>query len=126
MMFVCTRIRKSHSYSRKMAATVAVEEAAITTDNWSQEDHLMGSAESEKAANGASSAVSMEERTAAQDPEPQDYPRSSSAGAIETFRERQVKVLRSFLSVFACSFGALPSVPHSQAGLHASLSVNIS
>ncbi len=107
-----------------MAATVAVEEATITTDNWSQEDHVMGAAESENAANGASSAVSIEERSAAQDPEPQDYPRSSSAGAIETFRERQVKVLRSFLSVFACSFGALSSVSHSQAGLHASSSVN--
>ena len=46
-----------------------VEEAAITTDNWPQEDHLMASVETKKAANGASSAVSMEERSAAQDPE---------------------------------------------------------
>jgi hypothetical protein len=99
-----------------MAATATLEDSATATDNWPQDDQSIA-AGNEQTANGASLAA-VEERSAGQDTEqPQDHTRSSSAGAAETFRERQVKVLRSFLSVFACSFEARPSVWHSRAGL---------
>lgn len=100
-----------------MAATTALEESAAATDNWPQDEQPMDPVGNEQTANTASSAA-VEERSAGQDTEQQqDHTRSSSAGAVETFRERQVKVLRSFLSVFACSFEARPSVWHSHAGL---------
>ena len=100
-----------------MAATTALEDSATATDNWPQDEQPMDSVGNEQTANTASSAA-VEERSAGQDTEQQqDHTRGSSAGAVETFRERQVKVLRSFLSVFACSFEARPSVWHSHAGL---------
>jgi hypothetical protein len=106
-----------------MAATPTVEDSATAADNWPQDDQALGPGSNEQPANGASSAV--EERSAGQDPEPQDYPRGSSADAVETFREKQVKVLRSFQSVFACHSELLPPlVWHSHAGLHLSSSVS--
>jgi hypothetical protein len=89
-----------------MSATTALEDSATATDNWPQDDQPMDSVGNEQTANASSSAT-VEERSAGQETEQQqDHTRSSSAGAVETFRERQVKVLRSFLSVFACSFEA--------------------
>lgn len=100
----------------QMAATAAaLEDSATATDNWPQDEQSVAVG-NEQTANGALSAVG-EERSAGQDTEQQDPIRSSSVGAVETFRERQVKVLRSFLSVFGCSFEARPSVWHSHAGL---------
>lgn len=81
-----------------MAAIATVDDSPTTADNWPQDDQVVGPGSNEQAANGPS----VEERSIGQDPEPQDYIRSSSAGAVETFREKQVKVLRSFQSVFAC------------------------
>ena len=92
----------------QMAATAAaLEDSATATDNWPQDEQSVGPVGNEQATNGALSAV-VEERSTGQDTEQQDPIRSSSVGAVETFRERQVKVLRSFLSVFGCSFEARP------------------
>lgn len=91
-----------------MSATTALEDSATATDNWPQDDQTIDSVGNEQTTNGASPAA-IEERSAGQETEQQqDHTRSSSVGAVETFRERQVKVLRSFLSVFACSFKARP------------------
>jgi hypothetical protein len=108
-----------------MAATTALEDSATATDNWPQDEQSMDLVGNEQTANAASSAA-VEERSAGQDTEQQqqDHTRSSSAGAVETFRERQVKVLRSFLSVFACSLKLLPRFGILMLGLHASSSVN--
>lgn len=75
-----------------MAATAAVEDPATPAENWPQDDQISGSGASEQAANGASLAVEGHDSE-----QPQDYPRAPSTSATETtFREKQVKVLRSF------------------------------
>jgi len=88
-----------------MAALPAVEDSSMQADNWPQDDQSMGPGGNEQAANGAS--LPVDERSAGQDPENQDYPRGSSAGDNESYREKQVKVLRSFCLSLCARFGAL-------------------
>ncbi|KAF9473192.1 hypothetical protein BDN70DRAFT_843782 [Pholiota conissans] len=80
-----------------MAAPNTAEDSPMPPDNWGpQEDQVMG-----PGGNGQSTGASLpaDERGTVQDPENPDYPpRGSSVSENETFREKQVKVLRSFLS----------------------------
>jgi hypothetical protein len=71
-------------------------------DNWSpSDDRSMGPGGNPEPANGAS--LSIDNHHAGQDPEHPDYPRGSSVGDVsvsgskgDAFREKQVKVLRSY------------------------------
>lgn len=82
-----------------MAAPNAPDDSTLQPENWGvQDEQTMGTAANNQSASGASLAV--DERSIVQDPENPDYPRSSSVGDNDSFREKQVKVLRSFPSVF--------------------------
>lgn len=113
-----------------MAAPDAVDGSTIQPDNWGpQEDQEMGPGGNGQATAGAS--LPVDERSAGQEPENPEYPRGSSVSDNETFREKQVKVLRLFLSVlcllvrssflglalqcWACRF--LELLPHSRPNL---------
>ena len=99
-----------------MAAPDAVDGSTMQPDNWApQEDQEMGPGGNGQATAGVS--LPVDERSAGQEPENPEYPRGSSVSDNETFREKQVKVLRLFLSVFACSLRALSWVWHCNAGL---------
>jgi hypothetical protein len=100
-----------------MAAPNPVEDSSMPPDNWGpQEDQSMG-----PVGNGQSTGVSLpvDERGTIQDPENPDFPpRGSSVSENETFREKQVKVLRSFLSVLCFFLRGFSWVWHCDAGLH--------
>ena len=82
-----------------MAASNAVDDPSMQSDNWGpQDDQSMGPGGNGQAIAGASLPVD-DRSTAGQDPENPDYPHSSSVSDTEAFREKQVKVLRLFLSV---------------------------
>ena len=79
-----------------MAATNAGDDSAMPPDSWGpQDDQIMG-APGDPQSTGAPLAVG--DRNGGQDSENPDYPRGTSISDNETFREKQVKVLRSFLS----------------------------
>ena len=79
-----------------MAASNAVDDPSIQSDNWGpQDDQSMGPGGNGQPIAGAS--LPVDDRSTGQDPENPDYPPSVSD--TEAFREKQVKVLRLFLSV---------------------------
>jgi hypothetical protein len=91
-----------------MAASNAIDDPSIQPDNWGpQDDQSMGPGGNGQLITGAS--LPVDDRSTGQDQENADYPHGSSVSDTEAFREKQVKVLRLFLSVrpLLCSLGAL-------------------
>lgn len=88
-----------------MAATNAVDDTAIPSDNWGpQDESAMGPGNNGLAGSGV--ALPVDDRGPPQDPENPEYPRGSSVSENDTYREKQVKVLRFFLVCLASSLGA--------------------
>lgn len=80
-----------------MAASNA-DDPSMQSDNWGpQDDQSMGPGGNGQPIAGAS--LPVDDRSTGQDPENPEYPHSSSVSDTEAFREKQVKVLRLFLSV---------------------------
>jgi hypothetical protein len=80
-----------------MAAPDAVDDSTMQPDTWGPQDQAVGPGGNGQTTSGAS--VPVDERSADQEPRNPEYPRGSSVSDNEAFREKQVKVLRSFLSV---------------------------
>ena len=98
-----------------MSAPNAVDESAMRSDSWAPQDgQPVGPGGNPQATNGQS--LPVDDRGAVQSPENPDFPRGSSVTDNETFREKQVKVLRSFLSVFCLLVRSSSWVWHSMLG----------
>lgn len=86
-----------------------VDQPPHQQDNWGpQDEQHMGPGGGAEPPNGASLPPD-DDRALGQGPENPDYPRGSSAGAVSategkeiTFREKQIKVLRSLVSCLFC------------------------
>ena len=89
-----------------VSSSIEVDESAMPQDNWGpQEDQPMGPSSSSDPPNGPSLPAD-DNRTAGQGADNADFHRGSSAGDVavsegkgDTYREKQVKVLRSLCSV---------------------------
>lgn len=88
-----------------MAAPNPPDDNALPNDNWGpQDDHSMGPTSNGQGASGQP--LSIDDRAVVQDPENPDYPRGSSVGDNDIYREKQIKVLRFFLSVLCLLDGS--------------------
>jgi len=78
-----------------MAAPSAADDSSMPPDNWGpQDDQHIGPGGNGHSVAGTS--LPVDDRSTGQDPDNADYPRGSSVSDNETFREKQVKVLRLF------------------------------
>lgn len=99
-------LKPSPAHYSGMAATNTVDDTAIPPDNWGpQDESALGPGNNGLAGSGV--ALPVDDRGAPQDPENPEYPRGSSVSENDTYREKQVKVLRFFLVRLASSLGAI-------------------